>query len=111
MRTMTSSAPVVNSHNEWDPLEEVIVGRIDDWTVMPWEPAFEAIVPADYVETVKAFHEARGGRRHKDVHLPEAQKQLDHFVHVLESEGVIVRRPDPIDVGKPFSTPEFSSQG
>ena len=28
---------VVNSHNEWDPLEEVIVGILDGACDLPWE--------------------------------------------------------------------------
>ena len=29
--------PVVNTHNEWDPLEEVIVGIVDGARVPPWD--------------------------------------------------------------------------
>ena len=28
--------PVVNAHNEWDPLEEVIVGIVDGAMIPPW---------------------------------------------------------------------------
>ncbi len=31
----------VGSYNEWDPLEEVIVGVIDGAAVPPWHPAME----------------------------------------------------------------------
>jgi len=34
--------PVVNSHNEWDTLQEVIVGRIEGAAVPPIEPALLA---------------------------------------------------------------------
>ncbi len=36
------SYPVVNAHNEWDPLEEVIVGVVEGAMVPPWDTAVEA---------------------------------------------------------------------
>ena len=40
----TSSCPV-NSHNEWDPLEEVIVGSLDDAMFPEWTLINEVTVP------------------------------------------------------------------
>jgi len=31
------SYPVVNTHNEWDPLEEIIVGVVDGAMIPPWD--------------------------------------------------------------------------
>ena len=36
--------PVVNTHNEWDPLEEIIVGIVDGAMVPPWDVIMEATV-------------------------------------------------------------------
>lgn len=35
----------VNSHNEWDPLEEIIVGRLDGATIPSSHPAVACNVP------------------------------------------------------------------
>ncbi len=40
-----------------------------------------------------------------------AQKELDEFIHILESEGVKVRRPSLADHSQRFSTPNWSSKG
>jgi glycine amidinotransferase len=39
--------------------------------------------------------------------LRAAEKDVDEFVHILEAEGVMVRRPTPYDFSKPLSTPDF----
>ncbi len=35
----------VNSHNEWDPLEEVIVGNLDNAMFPDWKTINEVTVP------------------------------------------------------------------
>lgn len=37
--------PVVNSHNEFDPLEEVIVGRVEGATIPEWHVSGKAVWP------------------------------------------------------------------
>ena len=37
----------VSSHNEWDPLEEVIVGIVDGATVPGWDDMLEVTMPSD----------------------------------------------------------------
>lgn len=41
-----------------------------------------------------------------------AEEELDNFAHILEIEGVIVRRPEirPGDFEKPVRTPDFTSK-
>ena len=34
--------PVVNAHNEWDPLEEIIVGTVEGALIPPWDVVLEA---------------------------------------------------------------------
>lgn len=106
-----TATPVVNSYNEWDPLEEVIVGVLDGGAVLPWETGFGAMIPKDSVANVKQYHTNFGGQSFPKAQRAAAQTELDEFVRILESEGVRVRRPDPIDHAKPFSTPDFSSKG
>ncbi len=33
---------VVDTHNEWDPLEEIIVGIVDGALIPPWDVIMEA---------------------------------------------------------------------
>ncbi|MGB3904687.1 MAG: hypothetical protein WBB22_07170 [Anaerolineae bacterium] len=35
------SYPVANTHNEWDPLEEIIVGIVDGALIPPWDVIVE----------------------------------------------------------------------
>lgn len=96
--------------NEWDPLEEVLIGRPEN-----------AVVPYARVE-VKAcidpkkwhFFEKNGGKYWADV-MPEHWKKLvsevETFVKVVEGEGIKVVRADAFDHGKEFKTPFFASNG
>ena len=36
----------VNSHNEWDPLEEVIVGRLEGATIPSYHVSFSGNLPS-----------------------------------------------------------------
>lgn len=99
--------PIVNSWNEWDPLEEVIVGVLDGACIMPWEVGFQAMIPLESMENVQQYHAAFAGQRVSHQQRAVAQKELDEFVHILKSEGVRVRRPDPIDHARPYATPDW----
>ena len=103
--------PVVNSHNEWDPLEEIVVGILDGAVDLPWEIGLQAVTPLEDLEKGRAFALQRGGQRIDELRRSAAQKELDEFVHILEAEGVKVRRPDPLDHGRPHATPEWISPG
>ncbi len=108
--------PVVNSFNEWDPLEEVIVGILDGSVQSPLEIGRMATAPRALLDQVgepvlRSFVHATGKPR-RDTSPPEeyaaAQRALDQFVQLLEAEGVTVRRPDPIDHSRPFSTLDWA---
>jgi glycine amidinotransferase len=99
--------PVVNAHNEWDPLEEIIVGVVEGARVPPWEPVTPAVV---HHEELLGFYGQHGGRPWPQELLDAAQADLNEFVHILESEGVTVRRPAPYHTAASFSTPDFKSR-
>ncbi|XYH92702.1 amidinotransferase [Sorangium sp. So ce1128] len=103
------TSPVVNAHNEWDPLEEIIVGVLDGQCVTPWEPGFGAMIPDEKLDLVRSYHQMNAGKPYTSAQVMPAQRELDEFVHILEVEGVTVRRPDPMDCSIPFSTPDFPS--
>ena len=97
----------VASYNEWDPLEEIIVGRLEGATIPPGHVTVTYNVPRPVALLVKLF----GGMRYPGWMKQAAQRQLDEFIHILEAEGVTVRRPEIIDFKTRFSTPDWSSRG
>lgn len=95
----------VGSFNEWDPLEEVIVGRVDGAAWPDWNVVDERSVSA---ETHRAVSAQRGHwRLYPSAVVSAAQACLDEFVRILEGEGVRVRRPDPFPFERPFETPHW----
>lgn len=103
--------PVVNSHNEWDPLEEVIVGILDGAAELTWEIGLEAVTAVEHLERSRKYHMANAGQRVAAAHKMLAQKELDEFVRILKAEGVNVRRPDPLQHDKPNATPHWTTMG
>jgi glycine amidinotransferase len=97
----------VSSHNEWDPLEEVVVGRLEGATV----PYAHAVITAGIPRTVAAIYPFFGGRHYPRIMTSKGQEELDAFIHILEAEGVCVRRPDVVDSARRYRTPEWKSSG
>jgi glycine amidinotransferase len=97
----------VNSYNEWDPLEEVIVGRLEGATL----PSYHIAVTYDIPQRLAWLYRFLAGRRYPRLLTKAAQKDLDEFIHILKSEGVVVRRPDIVDFSARYTTPFWSSKG
>lgn len=99
---------VVWSCNEWDPLEEVVVGVVEGSIVPKWDDvALQATTP----DHASWFFEKYGGQPFPNEMIEAASKELDNLSQVLTSLGVKVRRPDPVDYSKTYSTPWWSSKG
>lgn len=107
MHSKATAQPAVSSHNEWDPLEEVVVGILDGARVPSWEPTIPVTMPRDQW----SFFRSQGGRPFPPELVAKGKKELEELVHILEGEGARVRRPDPMDFSKPYATPEWSSPG
>jgi glycine amidinotransferase len=106
----TSMAPAycpVNSYNEWDLLEEVIVGVVDGASFPPCHVSVEAPLPADQRQT---FRE-NAGKPFPPEQVALAKRELEEFVHILEGEGVRVRRPVPIDQLQEYGAVGWTSTG
>ena len=97
----------VHSHNEWDPLEEVIVGRPDKAFVPHFSHEVKAIISKEHWN----FFEKNSGREFPPEHVKKAVEEMDEFCRILEHEGVTVRRPEVLDCSKEYSTPDFTSTG
>jgi glycine amidinotransferase len=97
----------VCSFNEWDPLEEVIVGIVDDATVPEWDPAIKAITP----EHARWFFDEYGGKPFPQEMITKAASELNNLAAVLTELGVKVRRPEQMKFSEEFVTPWWKSRG
>ncbi|MDB5591446.1 MAG: amidinotransferase [Enterovirga sp.] len=104
---LPGTPPAVMSWNEWDPLEEVIVGRLEGATI----PSDHVTVTFNLPPLAAKLYRFVGGYRYPSWMRKLAQKDLDAFIAILEGEGVKVRRPDIVDFKTKFSTPAWSSRG
>jgi glycine amidinotransferase len=96
----TNTCPV-NSYNEWDPLEEIIVGSLEGAVIPSYHIAVTYNLPPNTARLYRLF----SGRRYPKFLLKKAQQELDEFIHILEAEGVTVKRPTPIDGSRRYKTP------
>lgn len=100
-----SSVGLVNSHNEFDPLEEVIVGRVEGATIPEWHVSGKAVWPSKWWDMYKT----KAGQPFPEDLMKNAAIELDNFQKILEQEGVKVRRPEvfPQDYAQSYETPDF----
>jgi glycine amidinotransferase len=94
----------VSSYNEWDPLEEIVVGTARGSVKPAYEPASAAYHPPGSAER------ARHSQRYGADEVEAAERQLDHFVAMLQKLGVTVTRPDPIDQSVGYATPNWTAE-
>ncbi|MDR9452264.1 MAG: serine/threonine protein kinase, partial [Acidimicrobiia bacterium] len=91
---------VVNSWNEWDPLKHIIVGDATGTMVQAPEPACIRNWPQ------YGFGHPTYGPLPEEME-EKANEQLDNFAALLESHGVVVDRPEPLDFSQKVSTPDW----
>ena len=105
---MTSEQPCpVSTHTEWDPLEEVIVGSVEDAVIAPDHCSVRAVVP----DKLLARLPGEQGRPFPPALLDAARRELQAFVDLLQGAGITVRRPVTHDSAISFKTPYWSSRG
>ena len=93
----------VNCHNEWDPLEEVIVGRVENACV----PQFTAEVKANVGSKYEDFFVTHGGKKFPKEILDNVNDEIEELCNILQHEGVRVRRPEIVDHEKVRETFEI----
>ncbi|WP_287492393.1 hypothetical protein [Sellimonas sp.] len=91
----------VFSCNEWDPLEEVIVGSVLNSAKMAYEPSLAPFYPVG--NEGRSF---QGSKVNLD-EIKRAQEQLDNLAYILSDYGITVKRPDEMDFCSNVKTPEF----
>ena len=106
-KTGDQKKSAVLSYNEWDPLEEVIVGVVEGAVVPVWDAALQATTPP----RGSSFFKKYGGKPFPREMIEKASKELDGLARVLTELGVVVRRPKPLDFSKPYKTPWWKSRG
>lgn len=99
--------PAICTYNEWDPLEEAIVGVVEGAVVPEWHVTLDATMPS----SSRSFFQDLAGKPFPKELEDKAAAELTELVQILEGEGVRVRRPDPFPYQQPFSTPYWSSVG
>jgi len=97
--------PVVWSCNEWDPLEEVIVGN-------PLRARFPTADPSTRLAEFpdRPLEDIPQGPFPQQI-IDETEEDLDAFVSVLKKAGVSVKRPETWPHEATFSTINWESEG
>jgi len=96
----------VFSCNEWDPLEEVILGTALDAQVPKPDKNLHCISYANLDD----ISQIPTGPYPKRV-IEEAEEDLENIAQVLRQLGVTVRRPSPIDFQKTIRTRRWEADG
>jgi len=102
----TPASPV-NSYNGWDPLEEVIVGRLEGATIPPAHPSVTFTLPKRSARILGFL----SGLPYPPPLVRAAQKQLQAFIDILTTEGIKVRRPDILEGRKPIIHHTWKNRG
>jgi glycine amidinotransferase len=98
-----SRKTVVSSWNEWDPLKHIILGRADGTMIQAPEIAVQRDWPED------GFPLGTYGPYPEEMQ-EKANEQLDNFAKILESRGIRVDRPTPLDFSQAVQTPDWKQE-
>lgn len=97
---------LVNVHNEWDPLEEVIVGRAANARIARPDKGLFAVEYRAY----GAVENIPSGPYPQRV-IEETEEDLETLIQTFQKLGVTVRRPDVWDHSQTHSTPDWMTDG
>jgi scyllo-inosamine-4-phosphate amidinotransferase 1 len=97
---------IVNSHNDWDPLEEIIVGHAHNSRVTV-DISTRSFSYANY--TMDQIIQMEG--KYPQWVIDEANEDADGLADALVKLGVKVQRPKIIDWEQEFSTPDWKTKG
>ena len=90
----------LNSHNEWDRLEEIIVGTAKNSTgCFFWNEKFNQ--NQNKIDTARKLAQ----KAYPKWYIEEVEEDLEDLCKILKKFNVRVLRPDPSNVGKIFRTP------
>ena len=96
----------LNSHNEWDPLKEVIVGTAKNTVgTLSWlkpGPIDRSVLDEAKDLAIKACPSRV---------IEEVEEDLDGLANTLKSLGIVVHRPNVHDLSEFYGTPNWQSNG
>ena len=95
----------VNSHNEWDRLREIIVGRGEGQACLSFTSP--GLVPEGLLEKARKLAQEAFPQWLVD----EVNEDLEGLCGVLRSFGVKVYQPNASHINRAFTTPYFSAVG
>ncbi|MBU0481263.1 MAG: inosamine-phosphate amidinotransferase 1 [Proteobacteria bacterium] len=99
----------VHTHNEWDPIREIVVGTIDN-AQMP-SVKDESLHSVNYGNLSEDhFRKTRTGP-YPDRVIDETREDLSLFVEALEQQGVRVHRSRADDFSRHYTTADWSADG
>ena len=112
---MKPGKDIVNSHNEWDTLEEVIVGK-----GLPEKiPALDFTFRLHFHDNIYNVTSTCGSKLVNDKntqelhinkrHIHEHNEDIENYVDLLKSHGITVRRPKTPDKINTIKTPDWES--
>ncbi|MCW5941826.1 MAG: hypothetical protein KIS66_06325 [Fimbriimonadaceae bacterium] len=99
-------ASLVSSFNEWDPLEEVILGRVENAQIAQRDRSLFAVEYRD----CGSLEKTPTGRYPEHV-IEETQCELESLASLFRQAGIVVRRPDVFDHSQSFSSPHWQTDG
>ena len=97
----------ISTHNDWDPLKDVIVGSAHNARVPTVDASTMSFSYASQpIEQVRAIE----GPLPQGI-IDEANEDVEALAAALREAGVNVRRPTPLDTAAEFSTPDWLTTG
>ena len=97
---------LVEVYSEWDPLEEVIVGRADNAQIARRDKGLYSV---EYRDLGSPDQIPSG--LYPEKCIEETKEDLEILVSEFEKLGIIVRRPEVFDHSKISATPDWQTDG
>lgn len=98
----------VKSNNDWDPLEEIIVGTAENALMPPLDISTHAFVFAGNTwEEIQHLNTLN----HEQWIVDECREDIEKLSDTLKGLGIKVHRPLPVDNSKTFKTPDWETRG
>lgn len=72
---------------------------------------YKPLNQANTYEKYWPFYQKYGGWSFPADHLKKAVAEIEEMCNILRHEGVVVKRPEPVDWSVEYKTPDFTSSG
>lgn len=96
---------LIDVHNEWDPLEEIIVGKVNNAQIPIIDKGLRVVqCDEDNIDKIKSG-------KYSDRIIKETEEDLEILVDVLKQLKIKVRRPMDINHSAVYKTPDWESDG